>query len=125
MTDMTPDELRKWADFEFANLPETHAKAYAAADAWEKLEKSWLALLRQVSKLDPETQDWDGADDGTFLEEFDPWVILRRLVVEGNGPACNPYEGMTQAERDEYVRAQEAGTRETESEEETDVPRPG
>ena len=93
--DMTPNELRKLAPL--ASIETYYSGEFpgdgsgkvwvsisselrTAADAWEKLEKSWLALLRQVSKLDPETQDWDGADDGTFLEEFDPWVILRRLV---------------------------------------------
>ena len=41
------------------------------------LEKSWLVLLREIAKLDNET-DWDGADDDTFLEQFDPWHLLRR-----------------------------------------------
>jgi hypothetical protein len=54
--------------------PMSHAKARIAE--LEPYEKSWLALLREIAKLDRET-DWEGADDDTFLEEFDPWHLLR------------------------------------------------
>ena len=48
----SPDELRKWADFEFANLPETHAKAYAAADAWEEGDSKLASvILRQEVRI--------------------------------------------------------------------------
>ena len=47
----------------------------------ETLEKSWLALLWEIAKLDDGT-GWEGADNGTFLEQFDPWHVLRRIVAE-------------------------------------------
>ena len=89
MPDMDPDELRKAS----AQIRERHDPLASeepecidpdelddAADEWEAQEWSWLALLREVSKLDEETTDWIGASDDTFLEQFDPWAVLRKAV---------------------------------------------
>ena len=42
--------------------------------------EDWFALLREIAKLDTEDGGWDGCDDATFSEQFDPWTTLRQRV---------------------------------------------
>lgn len=47
------------------------------------MDTTWLALLRAVAKIDPDTDtDWPNADDDTLLEQYDPWVVLAALAQE-------------------------------------------
>lgn len=89
MPELTPGHLRSFGDPRLAPY----------ADAWDAhikridaLERSWLALLREVSKLDRETTDWEGADDRTFLEEFDPWDVLRSLAPNSTSQSADDKE---------------------------------
>jgi len=49
------------------------------------LERSWLALLREIAKLSDamglDSENWSDADDCTLLQEFDPWVVIRRAEL--------------------------------------------
>jgi len=82
MSELGPETLRRIKDRDlYEDAVNWPGECDAHAAAWEadiaQRERDWLALLQEISKLDREPTDWEGADDSTFLEEFDPWDVLR------------------------------------------------
>ncbi|MFA5808711.1 MAG: hypothetical protein WC935_00055 [Thermoleophilia bacterium] len=64
-----------------------------------------LALPFVASCKEAEASDWMMQDSVSFCPYCGSPEALAAQQVEGNGPACNPYEGMTADEKDAYIAA--------------------